>query len=785
MKPRFIKVDLFLTVLFLVISGAFVLLFFSQRFHSNYLDDSFYEIATMDKGWFRVYDDGSREPVKIGDNLHGKDNEKVVIEARLPIALPSGESFIMRSSSQNVFVKINGATRYVYGSSDSSVELPPSRFLYVPLSPSDAGKKIQVITISSGIYSGFTSTFYLARETDFAHFVYRKYQYSIYALLFLFGFSIMAMAVSLIVNIKFKRMLRCASLCLSGLLISIFLLANNPIRQYFFSNLKVLDVIRQIGLYFFWIPILKYLDDVMEHRHFKLIFVNKLVLFSFLVASVAIILSPYYSIFIGITFATIAGVIELIVILTLLIMEINSHQIKSYLGSAIFCFLLIPAQILEIINVTTSKFIFACPFYVIVFSGMISADIVSQVSAVMNAERKRIEAVSANESKSAFLANMSHEIRTPVNSIMGMNEMILRECDDANLTDYAKNIKSSSEYLLGILNDILDFSKIEAGKLEMVEDKYSLPSMFVDLMRILNERAEKKDLAVVFNVSPDIPREVIGDVTRVKQIVINLISNAVKYTKKGTVTFNADCEFLDNVCILKITVSDTGIGMTEEGLSKLFDKFTRLDLKKNINIEGTGLGMAITKSLLTMMGGSIDVKSVYGEGSTFTVSIPQVISDKTPTGNFVTAANELSGMKDNTAKITPFTAPDASVLVVDDNRLNRVVFTKLLKRTEIKVEEADGGLKAIELCKEKHYDVIFMDHMMPEPDGIETLHMLRDLDTPNNDTPVIVLTANAISGLKPQYISQGFSDYMSKPIKADLLDEKLMEYLPDELIHKN
>lgn len=785
MTPRYIKADSILAKVYLVSAGAFILLFFALRIFITGRDDSFYEIATLNKGWCQICEDGSRKSFQVGDNLHGKNYEHILIENTLPIGLPAGVSFIMRSSSQNVYVRIDGSTRLVYDPAGDSSKMPPSKFLSVPLRNSDSGKKIQVITISSGIYSGFTSSFYLSNETDFAHYIYQKYQYSLYALYFLFGFSIMSMIVALIVKFKFKRMLRCAPLSLSGLLISIFLLACTPIREYYFSNLEVLDIIRQLGIYSFWIPILKYLDNIMEFRHYKLIFGNKIILFVLMLSSGVILLSPLSTIALGLAFASITSILELGVILYLLIVEMKNRQIKNYLGSATFCLLLIPAQLLEIVNVTTDKCILACPIFVIVFSGMIAADIVSQLSAAMNIERKRAEAVSASESKSAFLANMSHEIRTPVNSIMGMNEMILRECSDSNLIDYSRNIKSSSEYLLGILNDILDFSKIEAGKLEMVEDKYTPATMFVDLMRILNERAEKKDLAVVFKVSEDMPREVIGDVTRVKQIVINLISNAVKYTEKGTVTLNADCEISDSVCNLKITVSDTGIGMTEEGLSKLFDKFTRLDLKKNINIEGTGLGMTITKSLLTMMGGSIDVASKYGEGSTFAVTIPQVISDKAPIGNFINAAHELSGEKNTVSKVTPFTAPEASVLVVDDNKLNRVVFTKLLKRTEIKVEEADSGLKAIELCKNIHYDVIFMDHMMPEPDGIETLHMLRDLDTPNNDTPVIVLTANAISGLKPQYLSQGFSDYMSKPIKADLLDEKLMEFLPENLIHKN
>lgn len=776
------KVDFIYGALFSAIFIGSIVFFFFGRYFIGTTDPSFYNVQTLNDGWMQVHGDGRRTPFIPGDRLSAKENEKVMMENYLPKDIQSGDCFITRSSSQEVFVFVNGISRLSYATSTDKKSFPSNRYLYIPLTDDDAGKKVTVITVSSSIYTGYTSASYIASQREFFQYAFHEYSASFYSLIFLMLFSIVAIAMTLLIKLVYHYSLRCSSLCFSALLIAIYIFSNTTIREFFYSNLDVLDKIRELGALILWIPLTKYLDDLTEMRHSKLLLLNKFVMLTMFIGNLFFHLSSYANLKYTASIVLFSTVLQLVFIYILLGLEIRNGHIHDYLPIAILVAIIIPAELVEFYDITVKRIPFGCLFFVSSFTLLICGDITSQALKLISDAREKADAEAANESKSAFLANMSHEIRTPVNSIIGMNEMILRESHDDGLLEYANNIKNSSEYLLRILNDILDFSKIEAGKMETVEDKYNVPQMLVDVMRILNERAEKKYLAVSFNASPDIPKELSGDVTRIKQIILNLISNAVKYTEKGTITLNAESEIVDNICHLKVSVSDTGIGMTEEGLSKLFDKFTRLDLKKNINIEGTGLGMAITKSLLTMMGGKIDVKSEYGKGSTFTVIIPQLILDPTPIGNFVSAAS--TEAKTDSAKETPFTAPDANVLVVDDNKLNRVVFTKLLKRTEINVDDADGGLKCIEMCKAKKYDVIFMDHMMPEPDGIQTLQMLKGIDTPNNDTPVIVLTANAISGLKPQYIKQGFNDYMSKPIKADLLDEMLMTYLPQELIHR-
>ncbi len=386
-------------------------------------------------------------------------------------------------------------------------------------------------------------------------------------------------------------------------------------------------------------------------------------------------------------------------------------------------------------------------------------------------------AENANKAKSDFLANMSHEIRTPINAIIGMNEMVLRESEDKNILDYAINIKNASKNLLSIINDILDFSKIESGKMEITEQTYSLADTLRNITEMIRIKAETKKLEFKITVSEDTPATLYGDDVRIAQIMINLLNNAVKYTQSGYVHFNIDSEKInENETLLRISVKDTGIGIKQENISDMFNHFQRLELSKNRSIEGTGLGLAITKNLTELMHGKIKVSSVYGEGSEFTVTIPQKIRGTGVIGKFEEKVKK-TGRKRYKAK---FTAPDAEILIVDDNETNLVIAHNLLKKTMVQITECMSGKEALEYMSKKHFDVILLDHMMPEMDGIETLKVSKAME--NNlcvDTPIIALTANAVSGVREMYLEAGFNDYLSKPINSVEFEKLLMKYIPD------
>lgn len=401
-------------------------------------------------------------------------------------------------------------------------------------------------------------------------------------------------------------------------------------------------------------------------------------------------------------------------------------------------------------------------------------------------EKAKDEAVRANEAKSLFLSNMSHEIRTPINAVLGMNEMILRECTDEQLLSYAANVQSSGKTLLFLINDILDMSKIESGKMEIVTVEYELENVLMDLWNIIFLRAQEKGLSIRFLLDETLPRTLFGDDVRIKQIVTNLLTNAVKYTPQGGIEMQVAYERQsEEELMLIISVKDTGMGIRQEDMGKLFESFQRLDEEKNRNIEGTGLGMNITMSLLKMMNGEMKVESEYGKGSVFTVMIPQKIVCGEPAGDF--ESMKKSREKKFSKKSKSFAAPEASVLVVDDNSMNLTVFKSLLKRTKMKITTADSGRHCLELVQKEKYHIIFMDHMMPEMDGIETLHEIQKLsrtlpDFPNQDTPVIVLTANAMSGAREGYLKEGFADFLTKPIDGDILEQTAERYLPGELV---
>lgn len=401
---------------------------------------------------------------------------------------------------------------------------------------------------------------------------------------------------------------------------------------------------------------------------------------------------------------------------------------------------------------------------------------------ILNTEEEKQQVIRASESKEKFLANMSHEIRTPINTVIGMNEMILRENQDEKIQEYARNIQRASKMLLSLVNDILDFSKIEAGKLKIVENSYQLSSLLNDEIHVLEAKAERKNLEVRLHIDEDLPSVLKGDEIRIKQILTNLLTNAVKYTKEGRITFSVQGEWSDSGDFtLKMSVADTGEGIRKEDMGKLFDSFTRLEEKKNRAIEGTGLGLNITKHLVEGMNGEIQVQSVYGRGSLFTVRIPQEVMSSETVGNLQEAyekeIEEGAGYKES------FHAKEASILAVDDNEMNLAVLKGLLKGTEVQLDTALGGEECLALCRKKKYDLILMDHMMPEPDGIETLHLLReDEKNPNVQTKVIALTANAIAGVREEYVKEGFADYLSKPVEAEKLEKMLQKQLPQELI---
>ena len=597
--------------------------------------------------------------------------------------------------------------------------------------------------------------------------------------------GLFCLTITLFLKVVYKKHLTISYLIMAMILCSVWMLSEMEFRQIIFHNISSLASLTYVSIMLISVPFVLYINEIQKERYNKFFLVSLVYAMAVFLIGVVLQVLNVKDFLQMLPLAHVGiGIASLCIVLTVL-NDVRIGKIKEYTAIGIGILGLVAASFVEILlyymNVTTT-------IGVALVMGLIFLLIMAIIKTgqdLMENERKKQEAIMARNAQTKFLANMSHEIRTPINTVIGMNEMILRESKNDEILQYATNIKSASNMLLGLISDILDFSKIESGNIEIVNNEYDVFDLICDEKLILNTRASDKGIAVHTEIESTLPSKLYGDELHIKQVVTNLISNAVKYTEKGSVTFKVSHKKLDEAYVdLYFSVIDTGIGIKQEDMQQLFDSFKRLEIEKNRTIQGTGLGLSIAKQLTELMDGELLVESEYGKGSSFTMKIKQRVADSNP---IKLSGEDIKKVRKNyKSDKKHFIAKEAKVLVVDDNKMNITVITTLLKRTSIQTDTALSGKECIEKTKNNQYDLILLDHMMPELDGIDTLKLIRNDDkNPNKNGKIIVLTANAVLGCKEQYLSEGFDDYFSKPIQVDKLDELLLKYLPKEYIEWN
>ena len=779
-KKSFFKV-LYSTFFVLVfLSFLFMFMGLGNRNVDNSFDDKTYE--DFSDRWRVQVDNGIPFETNLPAKLKTEDNAKVVLSKNLPENIGHYNSMLLESKRQELYVYVDGELRASYTDNGQKIgNSLPSAYLMVPIYNTDGSSRVSIEFRSNTYYSGNISKIYLGSEESIILMLIKSNVVWLAAICVIAIIGAVCLTCYLLYRSTFSESKQFLHLFLFSLFTVVWCFSQIKIRQVFVKDLPILESIGHCCFLLIPPAVLLISDYFSNNIHPRFhTFSIGFGIVNFLGQNIA-------HTALGFDYFQMETITQLFLfwVLTTCIggcaIDTWTKRVKGKIPVIVGFFGMTAGIVLEAIFTGRRVQYIQLSFYIIGSLIFVVAIAFNTFVDFREAQKAVIDAENASRAKSQFLATMSHEIRTPINVVLGMNEMVLREATNDTIRGYAGNIAEAGKSLLALVNDILDFSKIESGKMDIVCVDYNIKSLLSDLIMMTRTRIEDKDIKLIVDIDETIPSKYYGDEVRLKQILTNILTNSVKYTESGSITFSVKkVEGQEDKGLLRFSVKDTGMGMKPENIETLMSSsFVRFDETKNRNIEGTGLGVSIIRQLLSLMGSELKVESVYGQGSDFYFELKQGVVDETPMGPVEQKTNV------SRAKFKgSFKAKAAKVLAVDDTKTNLLVIKGLLKPYEMNVETAASGEECINKCKENQYDVILMDHMMPGMDGIETLKVLNTQQIITTATRVIALTANAISGAEEMYISNGFDGYLTKPIDVASLEACLIKHLPDEKIER-
>lgn len=760
-------------ILYIFIVG---LMIYGEHFwpdERNYTD---FSLEDYSDGWQRLDADGSYKDIVVPGEYEMSMSDRLVIQKKITGVFADRLYISFDSEKQDVYAYIDDKLVYEYSTKDTRMfgNNSPGALMFIPVKKTDEGKMLRVEFIGNNNYSGVLDKISIGTQLGITQDLFEKEKLSLFLAGLLIMLGLIAFIIGVIVKLSYNKTLPLFYSGWAVMCAGLWALSESTTRQFIAPNFSLISYITYISLMMLPFVMSMYFDKLQECRY-RIFYMISEVLTIF-VGYLGIVLQFFNKTDLSgvLPFAFIGILLAIGIFIVTLISDFIQGYIKRLLPETVG---IIGAMIAGVVQIIAYKNHPTSMNRVIILFGLLFMIVMSYIKSLSNVrimERDMYAAVQAQEASTAFLTRMSHEMRTPINAILGMNKMILRESKEENILDYARDVNGAGNYLLSIVNEVLDLAKVNAGKIEIEEEDYELLDMVRECYALVRPRAKASRLAFEVDMSDVLPSVLRGDKERIIQVITNLLTNAVKYTPEGRITLSVNGKIFEGRLLLIVKVADTGIGVEEENIPYLFDSFRRVNEFQHKKIEGTGLGLTITKQLIDLMDGSISVESEVGKGTTFTVVIPQEIRSIEPCGVFSMGPNGDRRVADRHEVFDIL----GKILVVDDVAINLRVFSMLLKNTDIVVDTAISGAEAIEKIKSTKYDMILIDHLMPGMDGVELKGILDSLESnPNKDTPLIMQTANAVVGAKEEYERLGFDDYIEKPIKEEELRKLLRKYI--------